>query len=47
MRITDRVYLVGSGSSGFSLTFHSDSHVYLIDGGNQLALVDAGTGPGR
>jgi len=46
MRITDRVYLVGSGSSGFSLTFHSDSHVYLIDGGKGLALVDAGTGPG-
>jgi glyoxylase-like metal-dependent hydrolase (beta-lactamase superfamily II) len=47
MQITERVYLVGSGSAGFSLTFHSDCHVYLIDGGGELALIDAGTGPGR
>jgi glyoxylase-like metal-dependent hydrolase (beta-lactamase superfamily II) len=47
MQITDRVYLVGSGSAGFSLTFHSDCHIYLIDGGKDLALVDAGTGLGK
>ena len=47
MRITERVYLVGGGSSGFGLSFNSDCHMYLIDGGSELALIDAGTGPGR
>ena len=47
MQITERIYLVGSGSAGFSLTFHSDCHIYLIDGGAELALIDAGVGPGR
>ena len=46
MQLTQRVYLVGSGSAGFSLTHDSDCHVYLIDGGTELALVDAGAGPG-
>lgn len=46
MQLTQRVYLVGSGSTGFSLTHDSDCHVYLIDGGTELALVDAGAGPG-
>jgi hydroxyacylglutathione hydrolase len=47
MRITDRVYLVGSGSAGFSMTQDGDCHVFLIDGGHgQLALVDSGVGPG-
>ena len=47
MQITERIYLVGSGSAGFSLTFHSDCHIYLVDGGAELALIDAGVGPGR
>jgi glyoxylase-like metal-dependent hydrolase (beta-lactamase superfamily II) len=46
MQLTDRVYLVGSGSNGFGLSHDSDCHVYLIDGGSELALVDAGAGPG-
>lgn len=46
MQLTQRVYLVGSGSAGFSLTHDSDCHIYLIDGGTELALVDAGAGPG-
>lgn len=46
MRLTDRVYLVGSGSNGFSITHDSDCHVYLVDGRSELALVDAGGGPG-
>jgi hydroxyacylglutathione hydrolase len=46
MQLTERVYLVGSGLGGFSLTHDSDCHVYLIDGGTELALVDAGTGLG-
>ena len=46
MQLTRRVYLVGSGATGFSLTHPTDCHVYLIDGGTELALVDAGTGLG-
>src|SRR2546421_12288035 len=46
MRLTDDVYLVGGGDYGFNLTHRLDCHTYLIDGGDELALVDAGFGPG-
>jgi len=46
MRLSERVYLVGSGSNGFDLTDPFDCHVYLIDGGSELALVDVGAGMG-
>jgi glyoxylase-like metal-dependent hydrolase (beta-lactamase superfamily II) len=46
MRLSERVYLVGSGSNGFDLTDAYDCHVYLIDGGTELALVDVGAGMG-
>lgn len=46
MRLTDRIRLVGSGALGFGLTEASDCHVYLVDGGDELALVDAGAGLG-
>jgi len=42
MKIIDNVYLVGSGQIG--LSHPSDCHVYLIDGENELALIDAGVG---
>jgi glyoxylase-like metal-dependent hydrolase (beta-lactamase superfamily II) len=42
MRILEDVYLVGSGQMGISHPF--DCHVYLIDGGDELALVDSGAG---
>jgi len=44
MKIHDRIYLVGSGSQGFSMTDDSDCHIYLIDGGGEMALVDTGSG---
>jgi hydroxyacylglutathione hydrolase len=44
VRLTDRVYLVGSGSLGFGLTHRLDCHVYVVDGRTELALVDAGAG---
>lgn len=44
MRISDRLYLVASGINGFGLSHPSDCHVYLIDGGSELALIDAGAG---
>jgi hydroxyacylglutathione hydrolase len=46
MRLSERVYLVGSGSNGFDLTDPFDCHVYLVDGGSELALVDVGAGMG-
>jgi glyoxylase-like metal-dependent hydrolase (beta-lactamase superfamily II) len=46
MRLTERVYLVGSGSNGFDLTDPYDCHVYLVDGGTELALIDVGAGMG-
>ena len=42
MRLHERVYLVGSGEMGLSDSW--DCHVYLIDGGSELALIDAGGG---
>src|SRR5687768_12225072 len=44
VRLTPDIALVGSGAFGFDLTSPGDCHVYLIDGGDELALVDAGCG---
>jgi len=44
MRLTEHVYLVGGGLLGFGLSDDFDCHVYLIDGGSEMALVDAGAG---
>jgi hydroxyacylglutathione hydrolase len=46
VRLAERVYLVGSGTQGFDLTDPYDCHVYLIDGGHELALIDVGAGMG-
>jgi glyoxylase-like metal-dependent hydrolase (beta-lactamase superfamily II) len=47
MRITDDVYLVGGGPTlAFGLSDDPDCHVYLIDGGDELALVDCGMADG-
>lgn len=42
MKITDNVYLAGSGQIGLSHPF--DCNIYLIDGENELALIDTGAG---
>lgn len=42
LRLTDKLYLVGSGIIG--LSHPTDPNIYLIDGGGELALVDAGSG---
>jgi glyoxylase-like metal-dependent hydrolase (beta-lactamase superfamily II) len=44
MQILDDVYLVGSGRTGVGLSDPYDCHIYLIDGGDEAALVDAGSG---
>lgn len=44
MRLSERVYLVGGGSLGFGISEEHDCHIYLVDGGSELALIDAGAG---
>ncbi len=45
MKLSDHVYLVGGGDYGFNLTHRLDCHVYAIDAGDEIVLVDAGFGP--
>jgi glyoxylase-like metal-dependent hydrolase (beta-lactamase superfamily II) len=42
MRLCSGVYMVGSGQ--FGLSDAGDCHVYLLDGGSEMAFVDAGVG---
>lgn len=42
MRLHPRIYLVGSGEMGLSDAW--DCHVYVVDGGSALAMIDAGGG---
>ena len=44
MRLTKHIHLVGSGKLGFGISNELDCHVYLIDGGSECALIDAGVG---
>jgi hydroxyacylglutathione hydrolase len=46
MKIADGIHLVGSGTFGFDLSDAYDCHVFLIDGGDELAVVDTGAGMG-
>ncbi|WP_127587333.1 MBL fold metallo-hydrolase [Paenibacillus koleovorans] len=45
MKLSDQVYMVGSGKFGLQLSHSMDCNVYLVDGGHdQYALIDAGGG---
>jgi hydroxyacylglutathione hydrolase len=44
MKLTRDVYVVGGGRFGFGLSGRLDCHVYLLDGGSELALIDPGLG---
>jgi hydroxyacylglutathione hydrolase len=46
VQLAERIHLVGSGSFGFDLTDPYDCHIYLIDGGSELGLIDVGAGMG-
>jgi glyoxylase-like metal-dependent hydrolase (beta-lactamase superfamily II) len=47
VRITDEVYVVGGGvSNAFGLSNDPDCHVYLVDGGDEMALIDCGMADG-
>ncbi len=42
MRLHPRIYLVGSAEFGLSDAW--DCHVYIVDGGEEMAMIDAGGG---
>lgn len=44
MQISEHLYLIASGKWGFELTHPLDCNVYLLDTGDGLVLIDAGTG---
>lgn len=44
MKLTPHTYVVGGGRFGFGISGALDCHVYLLDGGSELALVDPGLG---
>jgi glyoxylase-like metal-dependent hydrolase (beta-lactamase superfamily II) len=44
MRITDRIAIVGDGHEGLGISNFFDCHVYVVDCGETLVLVDAGGG---
>lgn len=47
MRISNEVYLVGGGvSNAFGLSNDPDCHIYLVDGGEEMALIDCGLAVG-
>lgn len=46
MHLARRIHMVGSGANGFGLTDAYDCHIYLVDGGTELALIDVGAGMG-
>lgn len=44
MKLTPTVHVVGGGRFGFGISGALDCHVYLLNGGSELALVDPGLG---
>jgi glyoxylase-like metal-dependent hydrolase (beta-lactamase superfamily II) len=44
VKLTPHVSVVGGGRFGFGISGALDCHVYLLDGGSALALVDPGLG---
>jgi glyoxylase-like metal-dependent hydrolase (beta-lactamase superfamily II) len=47
VRLTDEVYIVGGGiASAFGLSDDPDCHIYLVDGGDEMALIDCGMAAG-
>jgi len=44
MQILKDIYVIGGGEYGIGLSHRLDCNVYLIDGGNEIALIDAGVG---
>lgn len=47
VRLTERVSVVGGGATGLGISHAVDPNVYLLSGGDELALIDAGCGLGE
>ena len=47
VRLTERISVVGGSATGLGISHTLDPNVYLLSGGEELALVDAGAGPGE
>ena len=47
VRLTQRISVVGGGATGLGISHSLDPNVYLLSGGEELALVDAGAGWGE
>ncbi len=47
VRLTNEVYVVGGGvANAFGLSNDPDCHVYLVNGGDEMALIDCGLATG-
>jgi glyoxylase-like metal-dependent hydrolase (beta-lactamase superfamily II) len=44
MKILDDIYAVGEGIYGLGISNKLDSNIYLINGGEEVALIDSGVG---
>ncbi len=44
MKLTNNIYVVGGGRNGFGISGRLDCHVYLLHGGSEIAMIDAGLG---
>ena len=42
MKIVEDIYVVGGGNYGIGISASLDCNIYLIDGGTESALIDAG-----
>jgi hydroxyacylglutathione hydrolase len=47
VRVTSEVYIVGGGvANAFGLSDDPDCHIYLVNGGDEMALIDCGMAAG-
>lgn len=44
MRLTERVYAIGGGTLGLRLSSDYDCNVFVLDGGTEKVMIDAGSG---
>ena len=47
VKLTKRISVVGGGATGLGISHDLDPNVYLLSGGDELALIDSGAGPGE
>jgi len=46
LKLSSDVHLVGGGNLGFNISDPGDCHIYVVDGGDELAIIDSGVGAG-